>query len=45
MSSLKNAKKKEKPRVKLADWLAKQPWSTKRGVARGNFRLPEYVIA
>lgn len=29
--------------VTLADWLATQPGSTKRGVKRGKFQLPKYV--
>ena len=31
-------------RIPLKKWLVAQPGSTRRGVARGTFTLPSYVI-
>jgi hypothetical protein len=30
-------------KTKLTDWLKTQPGSTRRGVSRGNFTLPNYI--
>jgi hypothetical protein len=45
-ASLADAKKhkNEPQRIPLKKWLAAQPGSTRRGVARGTFTLPSYVI-
>ncbi|MDE2104615.1 MAG: hypothetical protein KGL39_45690 [Patescibacteria group bacterium] len=43
MNALKSAEA-NRGKVKLADWLKTQPGSTRRGVYRRNFALPEYVI-
>ena len=37
------SKPQPRPKEKLSDWLTRQPGSTKRGVARGNFVLPSHV--
>jgi hypothetical protein len=39
-----SAKKPERPKIKMADWLATQPGSTWRGLRRGHFVLPRHVI-
>ena len=36
--------KPARPYRRLDEWLKEQPGSTRRGVARGNFQLPGYVI-
>jgi hypothetical protein len=44
-ASLADAEKRksEPRRIPLKKWLATQPGSTRRGVARGTFILPSYV--
>ena len=34
---------KDKPKIRLIDWIKDQPWSTRKGIERGNFVLPSYV--
>jgi hypothetical protein len=34
---------KDKPKVKFSQWINTQPWSTRRGIHRGNFVMPDYV--
>jgi hypothetical protein len=43
MAALKAAEQM-RGKILLKDWLAKQPKSTRKGVARGRFQLPENVI-
>lgn len=32
------------PLVAFEDWIETQPGSTRRGVTRGNFQIPNYVV-
>lgn len=43
-AQLRGVLREHNPRINLVDWLKSQPASTRRGVARGNFVLPAYVV-
>ena len=43
MAAMKAAKEM-RGKIPLRVWLYGQPKSTRKGVARGNFSLPDYVI-
>jgi hypothetical protein len=36
--------KRKHPKVPLADWIKTQPASTRHGIQRGHFVLPDYVV-
>ena len=39
-----NAANPRHPKIALSEWIKTQPASTRRGIWRGHFVLPDYVV-